>query len=193
MLRCERHLPSLESLSVTLQVWSCQDGVCRICQEKGEKHDLGVFCECRGPWSTKFWSFGQWHDMTDAGSLALCHQKCLEKWLDSRASASGRCEICLAEYSVEDSWWASRWPMLVTVTECHRSRFFRMLLRKTPIGSCCSCAVCASGSHSKALGCKIATNAVDSCLWTWLKFKNKKSSFYHRITICITPLLKEDT
>ena len=36
------------------------------------------------------------------GSLALCHQKCLEMWLDSRGHLN-RCEICLANYSVEDT------------------------------------------------------------------------------------------
>ncbi|CAL1172346.1 unnamed protein product [Cladocopium goreaui] len=77
-------LPPLRrrEMSKELQTAADEDGVCRICQEKGQKDDLGVFCECRG-------------------SLALCHQTCLEKWRFA-SRACDHCEICLAAYSVED-------------------------------------------------------------------------------------------
>ena len=54
--------------------WS-QDGVCRICQEKGQKDDLGVFCECRGSNSDVHCSSkgGQFHCTSCANSIYSIH------------------------------------------------------------------------------------------------------------------------
>lgn len=59
---------------------NAEEPFCRICHEGSSAGDLLSPCEC-------------------AGSLAMVHRVCLERWLT--ASATSHCELCHFEFALE--------------------------------------------------------------------------------------------